>query len=350
MKNRNLTAIVLLLAAIIAVVGGYRLFGPKQSTNSVSEVINKPKVKIGIQTSPAMALVMTAKEAGCFDAEGVDVELVPFTAGKFALQALLGGSLDYCVSGEVPVALATLQGNKLTVLSQVVKETVNECRIVVRKDETAANGPAAYFKAKKRKLATSVGGGPEFFNHEFLKMHGIPLTDVEIVSQKPEDMPAALVSGSVDAIGIFDPFCFIAEKRIGAEGVTFSDNTGKLYSELYVLSVGEKQMEDSKKTAPAVLRALVKAGEIVKNDPEKAKAAVEKHTKLDKETINGVWNSFKFEAALTPKLLEYWNAQAEWAKNTGKAQPETKIPDYRSIIADEVLRQIKPEAVTIPAK
>src|SRR5947208_3303304 len=78
---------------------------PKPST-SVEQL---PKVKMGIQASPAMALVMAAKELGAFDAEGVDVELVPFTAGKFALQALIGGSLDYCVSGEVPVALATLQ-------------------------------------------------------------------------------------------------------------------------------------------------------------------------------------------------------------------------------------------------
>src|SRR5260221_1583874 len=143
MKNRNLIALALLIAAIVAVIGGYRLFESKKTSPGVVEVIGKTKVKIGIQTSPAMGLVMTAKEAACFDVEGLDVELVPFTAGKFALQALLGGSLDYCVSGEVPVALATLQGNKLTVLSQVVKETVNECRIVVRKDESAANGPAA---------------------------------------------------------------------------------------------------------------------------------------------------------------------------------------------------------------
>lgn len=345
MNNRKPIVVTLLVLLTAAIMGGY-LYTNRPSGNGGA---GKTSIKIGIQTSPAMALVMTAKEEGCFEQEGLDVELAPFTAGKFALQALLGGSLDYCVSGEVPIALASLQGNKLTVLSQVVWETTNEVRVVARKDDSAANGPAAYFKAKKRKLATSMGGGPEFFTHEFLKKHGIALSEVELIAQKPEDMPAALASGSVDAMAVFDPFSYIAEQRLGADGVTFADSSGTLYSEFYVLSVGEKQIEASKKTAPALLRALVKAGEIIKKDSAKAKAAVEKHTKLDQATISGIWPNFQFDAALTPKLLAVWQAQAQWAKDTGKVPADTAIPDFRNIIADETLRTIKPEAVTIPA-
>ncbi len=343
MNTRRIFIITSLLAAI---AGGY-VYTHREG-GGVQPSSAKTPIKIGIQSSPAMALIMTAKEVGSFDAEGLDVELVPFTAGKLAMQALLGGSLDYCVSGEVPVALATLQGNRLTVLSQVVRETTNECRVVARKDDSAADGPTAYFKAKKRKLATSMGGGPEFFTHEFLKKHGIALADVELIAQKPEDMPAALASGSIDAMAVFDPFCFIAEQRLGSEAVTFADTTGTLYSEFYVLSVGEKQLEASRNTAPAILRALVKAGDVLKADPAKAKASVEKHTKLDLATISGIWPNFQFEAALTPKLLAVWNAQAEWAKATGKVPTDSKTLDFRAIIADEALRAIKPEAVTIP--
>lgn len=349
MKNRKFITIALLVLLAAAIVGGY-FYSNRNPNGHGTEVHPKTSIKIGIQTSPAMALIMTAKEQGAFDAEGLDVEIVPFTAGKFALQALLGGSLDYCVSGEVPIGLATLQGNKLTVLTQVVRETTNEVRVVARKDDTSAQGPTAYFKAKKRKLATSMGGGPEFFTHEFLKKHGIALSEVELIAQKPEDMPAALASGSIDAMAVFDPFCYFAEQKLGADGFTFADTTGTLYSEFYVMSVGEKQLEASRKTAPAVLRALVKAGEIIKNEPAKAKAAVEKHTKLDQATISGIWANFQFEAALTPKLLSVWNAQAEWAKATGKVPAESKSPDFRAIVADDALRAIKPESVTIPAR
>lgn len=123
------------------------------------------KVTIGIQVSPAMTLVMVAKDEGFFSQQGLDVDLKEFTAGKFALQAFLGGSIDFAVSGDVPVCLAALQGNQIRVVAQVVDKTVNEVRVVALKDRgtKSASDPGSYFRSQKRKLATSFGGGPEFF-------------------------------------------------------------------------------------------------------------------------------------------------------------------------------------------
>ena len=83
------------------------------------------KVTVGIQVSPAMTLLMVAKDEGFFSRQGLDVELKEFTAGKFALQAFLGGSIDFAVSGDVPVCLAGLQGNQIRVVTQVVEKTIN---------------------------------------------------------------------------------------------------------------------------------------------------------------------------------------------------------------------------------
>jgi ABC-type polar amino acid transport system ATPase subunit len=163
-KRLAATAGTLLLA--VAVLCGCRGKADKRDASVL------PELTVGIQVSPAMTLVMVAEDKGFFDAAGVDVVIKEFTAGKFALRAFLGGSLDVAISGEVPVTLATLQGNKFRVIAQVVERTVNECRVVVRRDETAST-PEAYFKAKRRTLATSFGGGPEFFTHEFLKKHGL---------------------------------------------------------------------------------------------------------------------------------------------------------------------------------
>jgi len=123
---------------------------------------------VGIQVSPAMALVMVAKDKHYFDEQNLDLQFQEFTAGKFALQAFLGGSLTFAVAGDVPVTLATLQGSNFKVLTQVVEDTKNEVRVVARRDGTASD-PASYFKKKKRKLATSFGGGPEFFTYKFFQ-------------------------------------------------------------------------------------------------------------------------------------------------------------------------------------
>ena len=155
----------------------------------------KPKelnhVTIGIQTSPAMALVMVAKDKGFFEKQGLDVELKQFAAGKDALAAFIGGSLDFSISGDVPALLATLQGNKFVIPAQVVKKTINEVRVVAQKDGDL-NTADSYFKAKKRKLATSIGGGPEFFTYEFLNKLGITKNQVEIVDQKPAERVAGV--------------------------------------------------------------------------------------------------------------------------------------------------------------
>jgi NitT/TauT family transport system substrate-binding protein len=289
-----------------------------------------------------MTLVMVAKDKRFFLEEGVDVEIKEFTAGKFALQAFLSGSIDYAVSGEVPVALATLQGNQIRVVAQVVEATTNEVRVVARRDGDLDQANR-YFKSKKRKLATSFGGGPEFFTYSFLKHHQIGPEEVEILSQRPEDMIAALEAGSVDAIAIFDPFAFIAEKRLGDEGVTFADPT--LYSEFYVLDARPEQIEKNQEIIEALLRALVKAGDFIDEDPETSKQILQRYTKLERDVIDGIWGNFVFRPALTQKLLDYWNAQVVWAIETKIVTPETKVPDFRKVLEPKFLQKVRPDAV-----
>lgn len=329
---------ILWVIIIIVLIGG--LFFWNSKSQAPKELQH---VTVGIQTSPAMALVMVAKDKGFFEKQGLDVELKEFTAGKFALEAFLGGSLDFSISGDVPVTLASLQGNKFVVPAQVVAKTVNEVRVVARK-EAGLDTADQYFKAKKRKLATSIGGGPEFFTYEFLNKLGLSKDQVEIVSQAPKDMPAALVSGSVDAIAIFDPFAYIGEKQLGDKSITFKDES--IYSELYVIEAKESVKEDPA-TLEKLLKGLFEAEKFTKDNPEEAKTIVMKYTKLDKETIDGIWSSFDFRIALTPQLLEYLNREAQWAKDTAKVTKETVIPNFQDMIFSAPLKKISPSAVGI---
>lgn len=212
------------------------LSGCSNDTITGKVVDEKPisPITIGSQIGPASTLLFVANDKGFFQEQGLNIKLVEFTAGKFALQAFLAGSIDLAASGEVPVMYSSLQGNEFYVLSQLVERTINEVRIIARKEKglKELNNPEDYFKSKKRKLATSFGGGPEFFTYNFLKKYGI--NDIELISQRPEDMPVALQSGTVDAIAIFEPFAFFAEQKLGDEAITFKDDN--IYSELYVLN------------------------------------------------------------------------------------------------------------------
>ncbi len=296
-----------------------------------------PKLTVGIQASPAMALTMIAEDQGFFDKAGVDVELKEFTAGKFALQAFLGGSLDVAVSGEVPVALSTLQGSQFKVIGQVVERTINEVRVVARR-EPGMEEAGKYFKAKRRKLATSFGGGPEFFTYRFLKHHGIDPTKVELISQKPEDMPASLSSGSVDAVAIFDPFARFAERSMAGKGITFADPA--IYSELYVASAMQKTIVARQADLVAFLKGLNEAAAFATQRPDQAKAIVARRTKLERQVVDEIWSNFVFRPVLTPLLVELTTAEAKWAIEKGTVPKGTAVPDYRGIINTDLLREV----------
>jgi len=298
-------------------------------------------IRIGIQMSPAMALLMVAKDKHYFSDEGIDVTLQAFTAGKFALQAFLGGSLDFAVAGEVPVTLAMLQGSRFRVLTQVVERTRNEVRVVARVDGDLTT-PEDYFGNKKRKIATSLGGGPEYFTYSFLKSHRIRPSQVQIVSQRPEDMPAALSRGDVDAIAIFDPFAYFAERIMGSRSLTFRDNTNTLYSELYVLTARQGKLTQE---IPKFLAALVRAQNFIASNPEDAKRIVAVYTQLDRATLNAIWENFVFAPALTKRLLDYQQQEAAWAEEKGMIPPNASIPDFRKAIDPEYLRNIRSSAV-----
>jgi ABC-type nitrate/sulfonate/bicarbonate transport system substrate-binding protein len=305
-----------------------------ESGSNPSGATTTPKVTLGIQVSPAMALVMVAKDRGLF--KGIEVEIKEFSAGKFAMQAFLSDAIDFAVSGEVPVCLATLQGNETRVVAQVVERTINEVRVVARRDGTL-DDPKAYFKAKKRKIATSFGGGPEFYTYNFLKRYEIGKGEVEILSQKPEDMPAALLAGSIDAISVFDPFAFIAEKKMGDKAITFTDPA--LYSELYVLNAHPKQVVSEPAKIEAIVRGLESAAAFIESDPESSKEIVRRYTKLDRDVIDGIWNNFVFRPTLTPELVEVWKAEAAWARETAKVSRVSDLPDLGKIVDDRFLRR-----------
>jgi len=328
---------------IIAVllVGTYLINNSKTQPNQTAD--NKlPTLTVGLPTAPGMALVMVAEDKGFDTKNGIDMQIKEFTAGKLALQAFLGDSLDVVISGDTPIMFATMQGNKLLITGQVVNRTIDATRIVAIKDN--ATSSKQYFSSKKRKLATSIGGGPEFFTYEFLKAIDIPDSGIEIISQQPADMTATLANGSVDAIAIFDPFASFAEKALGGKAITFTNS--KIYSELYVINAHES-IKNNPIVMEKFLQALIDAEQFTRNNSDEAKKIVMKYTKLDRDTIDKIWDKFDFKITLTPELITSLNKQAQWAVDTKKVNTNTKIPNFKELIYDAPLKKIAPDAVKI---
>ena len=332
----NFSKNLLWITIIVLVIGGFALLRNNRSSEST-------KVRIGVVTVPHVSLVKIAFDKGFFREEGVEVETKEFTAGKFALQALIGGSLELTTVAELPVVLATINGEKLSVVS-VINETVGGIPMILRKDGDTFD-PKTYF-SKKRKIATTIGAGVEFFTAEFFKKYEIPASQYEIVGMKPEDIPIVFANGDVDGIAIFEPFTSFAIQKAGEDKV-FNIKDSDLYSEIMILVGKENWVLQNEKTIEKVLRALKKAETFSRDNPKESIEIVSSLTKLDEETLNGIWGTFTKQLGLNNSLISTMEREAQWAKDTGKVPKETAIPNFRDMIFEMSLKKVSPFAVEL---
>lgn len=294
------------------------------------------KLSIGLQTTPSSSLVLVAEEKGFFEQNGLDIELAEFTAGKFALQAFLSQDVDFAVVGDVPVALARMQGNDFYVLTQMVEST-QENPVLVH-DEGISN-VREYFSVKKRKLTTSAGGTPEFYTYNFLKFYNISEDQVEIVAQKPEDMVAAFTTNSVDAMSVFEPYPSIAETILTGKTRRFTIPK-EVYSPLYVLVAKKDWVDRNPEQAKKFLDALIKAEEFIAQNPTEAKQIVAKRTKFSQELIDKIWPQYEIKAVLTEQLEKNWSAEAKWAIETNKVTNPID-PEFEKILRKDLLEKAR---------
>lgn len=331
--NKQKFSIFFLSAIICVVISSCKSCNEKHNLGQ--------ELTIGIQNSPSNSLVIIASAKGFFDTTKAKVVVKEFTAGKLALQAMLGqaNDLDIAVCAETPVVLTTLGGNKIKVISQIVNAK-NECRVVVRKDGDM-DTPEKYF-SNNRKLATSQGGSPEWLTYNFIKKYNLDKSKVEVLAMLPENMPIALSDGSVDAISIFDPYARIGETKLGDKGMTFLNTDITSY---YIMALKEKTLGEKSEALEELIKGLQKADDFIKNNPDEAKQIVAEKTKLDIAIINSTWNNYTFGIGLDKALLDLCDAQANWAIETKKYPKETPFPDFKQVISTNILKKIAPKTV-----
>lgn len=343
MRNKYLIWAVVAVAIVLVgylTINNTQQDSPKFTNSNQAKLLD---IRFGIGIQPSNGLLWVAVDKGFFAEEGLSVQVQEFAAGKLALQALLGGSLDLVTPAEFPVVLASVNGEKLSILTQV-NETNGGFPMILRKEGNEFNS-TTYF-AKKRKIGIVVGGGPEYFTQDFFKKYQIKPSQYEIVGMKAEDLPIALVNGSVDGMAIFEPFTHFAIERAGAENL-FVIYGKDLYSETIVLAGKTDWVSSHQEETTRFVQALKKSYNFIKNHPEEAMASVALHTKLDLATVKSIWPTFTFELGLQKKLISTMEAEAKWAYETGKTKKEVSGIDFQQILFPQPLQTLLPGLVNL---
>ncbi len=104
-------------------------------------------------------------------------------------------------------------------------------------------------------------------------------------------VPAAMKSGEIDAVAIWEPEVQTAKNQLGADAIEFQDRT--VYRELFNLEHdGGGALADParRQQIVALVRSIIRTSAQIRRDPQEARAALVKSTGYDEKLIEQVWH------------------------------------------------------------
>ncbi len=297
------------------------------------------KITIAYSTLPHTTVFHIAFLKGFLSAEGLEVKANPFPFGKLALDALLEGKADMATQADTPVMFAITGGKKIYIIAQIASSSRSEA-IVARKDR----GIATPYDLKGKKIGVSLGTANDFFMDSFLTTHGISRNEVKIVNMTLGEMADAIIKGRVDAVSTWVPFIQQVENRLGNKGITFYDEA--IFHEPLCLTASQEFVKHHPEAVKKVLRALVRAEKFINENPEESRRLVSEFIKMDRTSVDQIFNLFDYKVILDQTLLVSLEDQAKWAIKNKLTRART-IPNFIDFIYTDALKSVKSDAVRL---
>jgi ABC-type nitrate/sulfonate/bicarbonate transport system substrate-binding protein len=297
-------------------------------------------VKFAWNPNPQTAQVDVAIKNGLFKEAGLDVQVIAFPTGREALEALMGGQVDFAYMAEFPVATAALRRQKLKIVADLSR---------YRGQRVIASAKTLDLRSAKdlanKKLGTTLGTNVEFFTYRLLAQIGAKAT---IINAGPADLLPAVVRGDIDAAIMFPTFFGAAKKTLG-------DDYRELISDLYVLhmviTASSAIMEKNPAIVDKFVAALVKADAALKADPAGAEQAVITNMRgmMPLPALQDMWKEMEFKVQLDQDLPVLLSDEAGWIVDRGMVKADKPTPaTLREFIFDAPLKKVSPESVMLP--
>lgn len=311
-----------------------------------SEKASDPKPRgaldsITIGTTPyaGLALLYVALANGYFENEGLKVAVRSFPAGKLALDAVLGGSIDVATVADLPVAVAALRGQPVAVFATLASGE-NDYAVVGRIDKGVSR-PAAL---RGKRVAVTFGTSGDFFLDALLLRQKLSRADVRALNRKPEEMADALANGEADAVSTWEPYVSEARRRFGDNA--FVLYSGGIYDSMFNLAATRDFVTKRGDTVRKLLRALVRAEEFYVSDRAAAERIVAESLKIGPSEAREYLAKHRFSLSLDQSLVLMMEDESRWAIKSKLVEAKA-TPNLLNNIYLNGLLEVKPKAVTV---
>ena len=251
-----LLAVAMLGGALAACGGGETASTPSGNTgtpagNSETPTVETVDINVGYMPNyGGLWSLMTAKEKGFFEEEGLNVTLTQFEDGPTIIAAMENGSVNFGYIGQGAHKLC-VQGNATIIALSHISN-----------GDALIGGPgiSTVEDLKGKTVAYSSGTSSEDILRNALAAHNMTMDDIQAMDMDAPSIVTAMMSGGVDACATWSPNSLtILEGMEGttklADNMTFSDTTVSLASWIAT----PKYLEENRDVAVRFVRALMKA-------------------------------------------------------------------------------------------
>ncbi|PTB20592.1 nitrate ABC transporter substrate-binding protein [Trinickia symbiotica] len=327
------------IVGFVALVGSaaFAWFGHRSPKPSDIEPPERVVIANIVYTGSCPVVVAQAK--GYFKSEGIEATVPLYLSGKAALDALLSGKADLAISGDLPVVLAVMNDQPLSVVATVARAE-NDIGVVGRVDKGITT-PASL---KGKRIGVTLGTGSHFVLDVFLARHHLALGDVTLRDLTPAALSGALARGEIDAASAWEPILGALRSQLGADGMTFL--AGDIYSTTLNLTGMRAYVAGHQMVLQKVVRALISGARLCRNQPDEARALVRAAFNVGTAELNATWPDYRFRVTLDQSLLLGLEDDTRWAIRDALTR-RMDMPNYLDYVDLHALEAVAPAAVTL---
>lgn len=331
---RSIYAAVLGVAVLAALVLGY--VGTRYRSSTPPAALEK--LSIAIPTVPLAALMYIAAARGYFAEEGLEVTILPTIHGKAAVELVARGKVDLATASEVVFVLSVTKGEAVGIAASMVSS--KDLAIVARRDR----GIAAPRDLVGKKIGVTLGTSGEYFLWAFLIRHKLPPGSVALVDVPPGQIAQELARGTIDATATWQPNVLNAQLALSDNAVTWHEPL--VYAQTFNIIGRNDFLKGNFKAIEKLVRAMLKAEQFNRAQPEEALNLVAERLKTDVKSMRPAWENFNFRIDLTQSQLMTLEDEARWAVERGYVE-EKQVPNFLPNLYLDALLAVQPERVTV---
>jgi NitT/TauT family transport system substrate-binding protein len=284
------------------------------------------------------ALVYIAQEKKFFTDNDLDITLKNYDSGASAAVGMLNGETDIALAAEFPIVRHVLD-----------KEDVLDFGTITKYENTyiiwwTGRGIDSIIDLKGKKIGVTLTTISEFYLGRTLDLNGMSIHQVTLVDTKAADAEKALLDGEIDAVVTWEPWASQIKQRL-AEKVTVHAAQSDQYAYWNLVSTAGWTGNNAD-IIKRLLKSLVRAEAYIYDHQDEAKTIVRKKMDFNKEYLETIWPHYQFAVSLDQSLIVAMEDEARWMISN-KMTADEQVPDFTSYIYEDILKEIRPEAVNI---